>query len=389
MSKNIEIFLFIDALGWEIVETHGFLRELLPERREIAMQFGYSCSAIPTLLSGRQPQEHGHLSLFRFAPEESPFSALAALDKWLKPRSFWERGRVRNWLSKAVKRGYGFTGYFQLYQMPLSKMPLMDYAEKSDLFIPGGMAPWENLADVLASSGLNHHISDWHLGDTRNLEAGRKAIADGCEFLFIYTAELDGLLHDHLRQPEIIRNKLAWYEQEVHKLLKTAHEHGDSVCLTVVSDHGMTPLAYTVDIRSAVEATPLRFGVDYGACYDSTMFRVTFLDPAAREVIFAALAPFADHGHWLSEEEERKYGIYRQDRHFGDAIFLVNPGIQVVPSDMARKPLNGMHGFAPEDSHSKAALLSTAPVPEYVTRLVDVFHLMRERIDAMKAGKAE
>ncbi|MBR2427644.1 MAG: nucleotide pyrophosphatase, partial [Lentisphaeria bacterium] len=66
--KTIEIFLFIDALGWKIVNDHKFLTELLPERKKINMQFGYSSSAIPTILSGKTPSEHGHLGLFRFAP---------------------------------------------------------------------------------------------------------------------------------------------------------------------------------------------------------------------------------------------------------------------------------------------------------------------------------
>ena len=45
----IKVFVFIDALGWKQVERYGFLRDLLPNRRKIEMQFGYSCTAIPTM----------------------------------------------------------------------------------------------------------------------------------------------------------------------------------------------------------------------------------------------------------------------------------------------------------------------------------------------------
>ena len=51
-NKNIEIFLFIDALGWKIINDHKFMTDLLPHRKKIFMQFGYSSSAIPTILSG-------------------------------------------------------------------------------------------------------------------------------------------------------------------------------------------------------------------------------------------------------------------------------------------------------------------------------------------------
>ncbi|MBO5822628.1 MAG: hypothetical protein J6R86_06415, partial [Lentisphaeria bacterium] len=115
--KTIEIFLFIDALGWKIVNDHRFMTHLLPHRKEIFMQFGYSSSAIPTILSGKTPSEHGHLGLFRFAPENSPFKTLSRLAWLFKPSGLWNRGRVRHHLSKLLKKVYGFTGYFQLYRM--------------------------------------------------------------------------------------------------------------------------------------------------------------------------------------------------------------------------------------------------------------------------------
>ena len=138
-NKTVEIFLFIDALGWKIVNDHAFLADLLPYRKKITMQFGYSSSAIPTILSGKTPAVHGHLGLFRFAPESSPFKALSRLAFLLKPDSFWNRGRVRHHLSKLIKKLYGFTGYFQLYRMPLWKLKFVDYCEKRDLFVKNGM----------------------------------------------------------------------------------------------------------------------------------------------------------------------------------------------------------------------------------------------------------
>ena len=142
----------------------------------------------------------------------------------------------------------------------------------------------------------------------------------------------------------------------------------------------MTPLTRTVDLRSAIEKTGLVFGKDYGACYDSTLFRVSFLTPGSEAVIRNAVKPFEDSGHWLTEDEEKYYGIYRADRYFGDAIFLMDPGIQIVPSDMGSKPLNGMHGFAPGDKDSQAVILSTDEIPPEIRRVADYFQLMKQRI---------
>ena len=119
--KMIEIFLFIDALGWKIVNDHDFLADLLPYRKKIDMQFGYSSSAIPTILSGKTPAVHGHLGLFRFAPDASPFKLISRLSWLFKPASFWNRGRVRHHLSKLLKKAYVLEAQLQTLVFVLPK----------------------------------------------------------------------------------------------------------------------------------------------------------------------------------------------------------------------------------------------------------------------------
>ena len=377
--KVIEIFLFIDALGWKIVNDHRFLTELLPERKKINMQFGYSSSAIPTILSGKTPSEHGHLGLFRFAPETSPFKAFSRLAWLFKPESFWNRGRIRHHLSKLLKKVYGFTGYFQLYRMPVWKLKFVDYCEKRDLFVAGGMENIANLHDTLSRKGVDFHISDWHLNDDKNYIAAEKAIEDGKNFLFVYTASFDGVLHDKISDTAAIKNKLDEIGKQIVHLYRKAEEYAEKVHFTVISDHGMTPLSGTVNIMDAVEKNGLVFGKDYGACFDSTMARFYYLNEKAEPVISGLMKKFP--GHFLSKEEESKYGIYRTDRIFGDAIFLLDAGIQIVPSDMGDKPQNGMHGFAPENEHSFAMILSNTPIPEKVENVADYFNFMTERAE--------
>ena len=386
MKPEIEVFVFLDALGWDLVGAGDWMKDLLPHRRAVEMQFGYSCTAIPTILSGATPAEHGHLSLFRFDPKGSPFKGIALLMRCLRPASFWTRGRVRNQLSKFVKRRLGFTGYFQLYQMSADRLGFMDYGEKRNLFVPGGMAPLANLADACARSGVPYHITDWRQGEAAAFPAAEAALRAGARFLFVYAADLDAIRHDEALNPNSPRvaAKLADYRRRLESLAATLAATGRTGRLTVFSDHGMTPLVRTIDLKSAVERTGLVFGVDYGCCYDSTLFRVTYLEPAARARIEQALAPFAGDGHWLTEDEERRYGIYRADRFFGDAIFLVNPGVQIVPSDMTLRPLDGMHGYEPTEAHSLAAILSTDALPANVMCVRDSFGLMTAALKRLR-----
>ena len=380
-NKTIEIFLFIDALGWKIVNDHQFLTDLLPHRKQIMMQFGYSSSAIPTILSGKTPAEHGHLGLFRFAPEASPFRAISRLSWFFKPASFWNRGRVRHHLSKLLKKLYGFTGYFQLYRMPLWKLKYMDYCEKKNLFIAKGMDDIANLHDVLSAKGKKFHISDWHLSDTENYLAAEKAIEDGKNFLFVYTASFDGVLHDKVGDDAAVTAKLSEIRKQIESLYRKAQENAEEVHFTVISDHGMTPLTGTVDIMSKMEQSGLEFGKDYGACYDSTMARFYYLSEKAEPVITGLMKEFP--GQFLSRDEEKKYCIYREDRAFGDGIFLLDAGVQIAPSDMGGKPLHGMHGFVPENEHSYAAILSNEALPAGMEKVADYFNLMIERAEAL------
>ena len=79
MAKEANIFILIDALGWEWVKPHPFLRSIAPYRRPLESVLGFSTSAIPSILTGLYPQEHGRLTLFQRAQGRSPFADLKLL----------------------------------------------------------------------------------------------------------------------------------------------------------------------------------------------------------------------------------------------------------------------------------------------------------------------
>ena len=381
MKDTVKVFVFVDALGWEQVEKYDFLRDLLPNRRRIEMQFGYSCTAIPTILTGKRPDEHGHLAFYDWAPEKSPFRKMRWLAPLLRPKSFWRRGRVRNQLSKLIKRLYGFTGYFQLYGVPIERLPKLDYCEKTDLFVPGGLKPVKNIADVWGAQGLKYHISNWRLPEDENFRVARELFRKGAvDRAFVYSAAFDALQHDNVGKDGVLRPKVERYADTIRSLHAALVEGGRPFELTVFSDHGMTPLRGTVDAPSALAKTGLVWGEDYSSAIDSTMARFWWLGGEgkvkAMEKVKGAFAGFP--GHWLTEDEMKYHGIWRDDHKFGDDIFLADVGVQFCPSDMGVKPLNGMHGFDPADRDSCAAWLSTVAVPDSVSRVCDYFRVMTE-----------
>jgi hypothetical protein len=379
-APKISIVVFIDALGWEVLRGRRFLEEELPFRRKLRSVFGFSSACIPSILTGLMPREHRHWSFFYYSPETSPFKPLRLLG--LLPRSLVDRGRVRNLISKLIKRLYSYTGYFQLYNIPFKHVDKFDYCEKSDLFVPGGMNRGDNIFDHLTRAGVPYHVSDWRDSEKNNLDALKADLSRGeIAFALLYMASMDALLHEVGKESPQVDQKLSWYEGQLKDVLGTAAEHYDQVRLFICSDHGMATIHTHLDLMSKVEALGLAFGRDYTATYDSTMGRFWFHNQTARERITDLLEQ-VPQGRILSTTELRQLGCDFEGNQYGELIFLVNAGVLIVPSHMGIKPITGMHGYHPDDSDSDASLLSNVEPPNDPQAITDVFHLMRAEAGA-------
>lgn len=378
--KSIAIFMFIDAMGWEIIKDRPFLRDILPHRYRVGMQFGYSSTAIPTILSGEKPTVHKHLSFYYYAPEKSPFRHMKHLGLGLLPSSIADRWRVRHLLSKIVARYYGFTGYFEMYSMPFTKIHLFDYIEKTDIFVPGGLNPVKNIADVLEERKVPYHISNWRLQEIQNIEALIDEVRKGeIRFAFLYTAAMDGLLHRVTKDGPEVNDKMDWYEGHIRRIIKEAEAVYQDIHIAVFSDHGMTTLAGVEDVKSAVERVGAEFGKDYASVYDSTMARFWFFNDRVKRAILNVLQSIP-HAHVMEDHEFTRYHINFDDRMYGETFLLMDPGWQIQPCDMGLKALPAMHGFAPEHEDSYAALLSSQPLETSPECVDDYFRLMISHI---------
>jgi len=374
-GETLSMVIFIDALGWEVLKGRKFLEDEMPHRQKLRSVFGFSSACVPSILTGRTPREHLHWSYFFYNKETSPFRALKPLS-WL-PKALTERGRVRHLISRVVGRVLGFTGYFQLYNLPFKHAGLFDHCEKNDIFKPGGMNRGDNIFDLLERNKVSYHVSDWHDGEEANLQACEQAILnDDIEFAFLYMASMDGLLHQVGKESDQVDTKLAWYEDKLRDLLSTAREQFDDVRVFICSDHGMATVKQDIDMMSHIQALPLEYGKDYVAVYDSTMARFWFKNDLAKTMISEKLSQL-DFGKTLSKPELEALGCDFEGDQFGELIFLLDPGSIIVPSHMGLKTITGMHGYHPDHEDSDAALLSNVSTPVPLESITDIFHLMR------------
>ncbi len=375
MKAVLPLFVFIDACGWEIIKNDPFLKELAPNRRRLESVFGYSSACVPSIVSGRWPGEHRNWSYFVYDPEHSPFKFLRILS-WL-PQRVTERRLFRRALSKFVKRQLNFRGYFDLYNIPFRYISLFDFSEKRSPLRPGGMNRGKNIFDYLEQHQIPYHASRPEQTEEQNLESALHDIRnEKVDFAFIYWPGLDGLLHSVGNDSPLVPEKLRAYEQWIRRLTDMAAAHYSQVRLYVFSDHGMANCNESVDLRKVIDGLGLKMAEDYAVVYDSTMARFWFFNDHARKVVRECLERIPE-GRIVEDSELRRLGVLFTDHYFGELIFLLQEGTLIVPSDMGKSRLRGMHGYHPTDKHSYAALSSNQPeIPEEIRAIPDIYKLM-------------
>jgi predicted AlkP superfamily pyrophosphatase or phosphodiesterase len=383
----LPLFVFIDACGWEIIKSDPFLAAAAPNRRRLASVFGYSSACVPSILSGRRPAEHRNWNYFVYDPAHSPFRSLRFL-RWL-PSAITGRRIFRRYLSRMLKNTLSFRGYFDLYNIPFQHISLYNFSETKNPLQPDGLNRGPNIFDYLTERQIRYFVSDPGRDEFANLAALSAEIqSERIDFAFQYWPGLDGLLHAFGNRSPEISVKLRLYEDWIGQLLTAAREHYAEIRLYVFSDHGMANCDSLLDLKSQIEALPLRVPHDYAVVYDSTMARFWFFNERARDMVTRSLQRIPE-GRIVLDDELEKLGALFPDRYFGELIFLAKEGVLIVPSHMGARPIRGMHGYHPADLHSYAALCTNQEsVPDDITSITDIFQLMTRDAGLAKARNA-
>jgi len=377
--KSLSLFTFIDAFGWEIMKQNSFLDDVLITKKPLGTIFGYSSTCNPTILTGKLPRDHGHFSFFVYDPKVSPFR-LCTLLKFF-PKSITRSGRVRRIMSRIIKRLYGYTGYFQIYNMPFDKIANFDYTEKRDLYEADGInSGVPTIFDYLRNNKIPFYKSDWQASEEKNLTVLEEEIKKGdIRFAYLYMADMDAVLHQFGAQSMQGKEKIKWYERKILKILDVAGEEYDSVNLFVFSDHGMTDTIEEYPLMDSINRLDLSFGKDYAVVFDSTMARFWFLNDKAKPEIVKALEK-ESCGKILSDEEMHRYGCDFPDKRYGDLFFLMYPGVLLNPGYMGESHVEGMHGYSPDDKDSIAMFASNIKPDPMPKRLDDLYDLMMSEL---------
>ncbi len=385
MKKSVSLFIFIDALGWEILKESEFLDDILIQKSPIGTIFGYSATCDPTILTGVLPREHDHFSFYAYDPKNSPFRKNLFIQLMrLVPKALSSRNRVRNVAGRIIKRGLDYTGYFNIYNMPFKLLPYFDYTEKRDLYQPDGInSGSKTIMDYMRDNKIPFTQSNWRSPEVENLKTLSDELKDphkDLSFAYLYMAAMDATLHQYGFPHQDVTDKIAWYDARLRELIDTAKSEYEDVRLFVFSDHGMTNIHEDYDLRSVIESTGLRFGKDYAAVYDSTMARFWFLKDGSEKIIREALSTVSV-GRVLNKKELTAWGADFPNNRYGDLIFLLDAGVLLVPSHMGERTLKGMHGYDPMDKDSVASFSTNTDLKDLPIRLENLYDLMKDEAD--------
>jgi hypothetical protein len=376
--KELDLFIFVDALGWKQARARDFLAELLPQRRACETVFGYSSTCDPTILTGAMPDEHGHFSCFvKASPGASPFRNLGALS--ILPQRLAGYHRVRHYTSRALAKVLGYSGYFQLYGVPFGALPYLDYTEKRDIYEPGGiLGGQEAIFRLWERSGKAWTRSDWRAGDETNIAAIRSAIDKGdMELGYLFTAKPDALMHRHGTRGSEVDAGFEKLERDIRALYQLAEKRYSAVRFHVFSDHGMSDTVEVSDMMPRWERELRgKYGRDYVAVWDSTMARFWFNDESCRREAMDWLRAQRD-GRVVGEAELRRWRCWFDDARYGEVYYLLPPGSIFAPSHMCQSYVAGMHGYEPEHEDCDACWLTNAE-NRMPARLDGIFPFMRE-----------
>lgn len=403
VREMINIFVLIDALGWSYIKNRPFLNDIATTKMPVKSILGFSSGVIPSILTGKYPQEHKHWSLYYYSPKTSPFRWAKAL-LWL-PDNILNSRITRKIIEEISKRLMGYTGYFETYLIPIRQLYLFDICEKKNIYAPKGIDEINNIFDILRNRKIDYKCFNYPLKDKEIIVKAKESLQkDNSNFYFLYLSEFDALLHSSCKDKDKVDLAINNYEKEIREIYQIAKNRSAQVNLYIFSDHGMSPVKEEENLKADIEKLGFKVPEDYLAFYDSTMARFWFYTPNARDKI-SYLLKNKGCGRVLAEEEIRRLGIDFKDDMYGEVIFLMNTGVVINPSYMGNKVPQGMHGFdvdekqgdsplrgqspCKSDSHERrdshfclmdAVLVSNNKIESEIKDVKDIFSIMVKRI---------
>ncbi|PIQ89475.1 MAG: hypothetical protein COV72_02920 [Candidatus Omnitrophica bacterium CG11_big_fil_rev_8_21_14_0_20_42_13] len=374
LRTTVNIFILIDALGWEYIKDRPFLDKIARTKMPVKSILGFSSGVIPSILTGKYPKEHKHWSLYYYSPETSPFGWTKIIN-WI-PKKMLNSRASRKIIEEISKRLMGYSGYFETYLIPVEQLHLFDICERRNIYKPAGIKGAKSIFDKLNEAKIDYKCFTYPVKDEEIFSKAKESIKKPeSSTYFLYLSESDALLHRACKDDRKVKEMLDSYEKRILEICDTANRSFNAVNLFIFSDHGMASIDNSFELKKDIETIDFKTPDDYIAFYDSTMARFWFFNNAAKIKITEKLKS-KNYGRILSAEEIREFNIDFKNNMYGELIFLMNTGSVINPSFMGSKIPQGMHGFDVGDKAMNACLISNKEIDTPINDVKDFYNLM-------------
>lgn len=368
--REVDLYICIDGLGWEIAKRCPTFDFLSKTQTPLETVLGFSSSAIPTILTGKEADEHGCWNLFAKKPNQGDFP----LFRWNKyfPQ-FMNRNRYIRKGQLILNKWYTqFSGYYQAYNYPSEKLYDIKISEERNIYSPGGIRGSKNIFDVYERNNVKYKIFSYKTHTEQEVFENLTAsvMMSDVEKVFVYLPDFDAFGHSHATDEELMVQRACSYGERIRAVYEGLQKGCISVNLSVFSDHGMVPLTREFNILKSLQDYHLD---QVELILDSTMARFYDLTESERVQIHKIFNSVP--GKWLDSLDFKNYHI-QFEGEYGQDIFVLDAGVQFSPSHMGKNSCAGMHGYLPENPMMKASFFSNR---EYqVNHIKDLFGIMTE-----------
>ncbi len=382
VARQRVLVVFVDALGPRQLERFGRRLDSLPHRRQLEGILGYTSGALPTILTGASPRMHGRMCLFTERKKGEPH--LLAPLSWLGllPRLVHERRRVRRVVERWLTSKHGLTGYVALHKVPPEHFRWLAIPEHDDLFGAPDIGGARTFLADAREAGISVYASPWQTPEPRRWEEAHAVLeAEPPDLAFLYSAELDALLHLEGNDGPKARRAAERISENVERARHAMARGNADVVTFVVGDHGMADIRATIDPRALLR----RLG-GTRAFADSTMLRL-WGNPGELERARDCLEATRWPGTWMNLAKLRESQVPTKNAPYGNAFFVLDEGLMFAPSFLGGAAA-GMHGYGLASPSCFAALASDCPLPGDVRSLTDVAPLVRAALGLPAASAA-
>ena len=364
IKNTLSILLLLDGCRHDYIDegctpflnqlkTRGVFGALYPT-------FGYGPDA--AYVAGLYPDEANGGAQFWFSPADSPFRFTKYLPKKLNCLPKIPDFLLRKILKEIAKYNCDIPKPTTAH-IPFPLLQYIGFSKKCNIensrFVPN-----KGIFDILRDNGqiwLFHGPPNKEVDINSVVRCVKDNLAPPKSFAFLHIGDLDKVGHRFGPESKEIKKVLKKIDKGIEQILNVAKNLFQIVHVIIIGDHGMMLVERTVDIASALEKLPIKLGRDYLFFLDSTMARFLVFSDKAEKVISELMRKMIC-GHILSQADKKKYHLNYPHNKFGDIIFLADPGVLIFPNFYQnRKPVKGMHGYAPETPEQQSSLLIHSP----------------------------